>query len=88
MDFNIMEIALKISWIKRIQQNSDAGWKAIRKHLLGGLGGLAFLSPCRYHADLIQLHNLPPFYCSVLKYWQHYRSDFTDDNTQIHNEII
>jgi len=25
MDFSIMEIALKTSWIKRIQQNSDAG---------------------------------------------------------------
>ena len=83
-----MEIALKISWIQRIQQNSDAGWKAIPEHLLGDLGGLAFLSHCRYDINLIQLHNLPPFYCSVLKYWQDYRSDFTDDNIQIQNEII
>jgi len=35
---------LKISWIKRIQQNSDAGWKAISERLLGDLGGLALLS--------------------------------------------
>ena len=48
--------------------------------------------PCLSHSrsdiNLIQLHNLPPFYRSVLKYWQDYRSDFTDDNTQIKNEII
>ena len=88
IDFGIMKIVLKISWIKRIQQNSDAGWKAIPERSLGDLGGLAFLSQCRYEADLIQLYNLPPFYRSVLKYWQHYRSDFTDDNTQIHTEII
>ena len=89
IDFGIMEIALEISWIQRIQQNSDAGWKAIpRERLLGDLGGLAFLSQCRYVINLIQLHNLPPFYRSVLKYWQDYRSDFTDDNTRIQNEII
>ena len=82
-----MEIALKISWIQRIQQNSDAGWKAIPECLLGDLGGFT-LSHCRYDINLIQLHNLPPFYRSVLKYWQVYRSDFTDDNTQIQNEII
>ena len=88
MDFGITEIALKISWIKRIQQNSDARWRAIPERLLGDHDGLAFLSQCRYDVDLIQLHNLPPFYRSVLKQWQHYRSDFTEDNTQIRNEII
>ena len=69
IDFGIMEIAFKTSWIQRIQQNSDPGWKAIPEHLLGDLSGLAFLSHCRYDINLIQLHNLPPFYCSVLKYW-------------------
>ena len=88
LDFGIMEIALKISWIQRIQQNSDAGWKAIPGRLVGDLGGLTFLSHYRYDINLIQLHNLPPFYRSLLKYWQVYRSDFTDDNTQIQNEII
>ena len=36
LDFGIMGIALKISWIQRIQQNSDAGWKAI----LGSMKGV------------------------------------------------
>ena len=55
-DFGIMKIALKISWIQRIQQNSDAGWKAIPERLVGDLGGLAFLSHCRYDTNIIQLH--------------------------------
>ena len=58
------------------------------ERLLGDFGGLAFLSQCRYDVNLIQLDNLPPFYRSVLKYWQDYRSDFTDDNIQVQNEII
>ena len=62
--------------------------KPAPESLLGDLGGLAFLSHCRYDINLIQLHNLPPFYRSVLKYWQDYRSDFTEDNAQIQNEII
>ena len=47
-DCGIKDIALKISWIQRIQQNSDAGWKAIPERLLGYLGDLAFVSHCRY----------------------------------------
>ena len=88
IDFGIMAIALKISWIQRIQQKSDVGKKAIPESLLGDLGGLAFLSHCRYDINLIQSHNPTPFYRSVLKYWQDYRSDFTEDNAQIQNEII
>lgn len=46
IDFGVMEIAFEISWIQRIQQNSDAGWKAIGELLLRDLGGLTFLSHC------------------------------------------
>ena len=41
-DLGTMKIALKISWIQRIQQNSDAGWKAIPERLLGDPGALPF----------------------------------------------
>ena len=60
-----MEIALKISWIQRIQQNSDAGWKTIPERLIGDLGGLAFLSHCRYDINLIQLHMQPTSFLSL-----------------------
>lgn len=88
IDFGIIEIALQISRIQKIQQNSDAGWKAIPERLLGDLGGLTFLSHCLYSINLIQSRNLPAFYRSVLKYWPDYRSDFSDDNTQIQNRIM
>ena len=47
-----------------------------------------FLLDCRYDLNLLQLHNLPPFYHSVLKYWQDYRSVISEDIIQVQNEII
>jgi len=43
-DFNIMEKALKITWINRIQDDSQASWKIIPNRLLHKHGGLAFLT--------------------------------------------
>ena len=88
IDFGLMEIALKIAWIQRIRQNSDAAWKVIPEYALSHLGGFAFLLDCRYDLNLLQLHDLPPFYHSVLKYWQDYRPMFSEDMTQAQNEII
>ena len=73
IDFGLMAIALKITWIQRIRQTSDAAWKVIPEYALSHLGGFAFLLDCRYDLNLLQLHDLPPFYHSVLKYWQDYR---------------
>ena len=33
-DFNIMENALKIAWVNRIQDKSQASWKIIPNQLL------------------------------------------------------
>ena len=83
-----MEIALKIAWIQRIRQSSDASWKVIPEYALSHLGDFAFLLDCCYDLNLLQLHGLPPFYHSVLKYWQDYRPMFSEDMTQVQNEII
>ena len=88
IDFGLMEIALKIAWIQRIRQNSDAAWKVIPEYALSHLGGFAFLLDCRYDLNLLQLHDLPPFHHSVLKYWQDYRPMFSEDMIQAQNEII
>ena len=88
VDFGIMESALKISWVQRIRQNSGAKWKVLPEHLLGHLGGCSFLLSCNYDINLLQVNNLPPFYLSVLKYWQDYRSLWSDNFIQIHNQII
>lgn len=47
-DFAIMEKALKIAWINRIQNQSSASWKIIPDHFLRLHGKLAFLSNCNY----------------------------------------
>ena len=88
VDLGIMEIALKVAWIRRIRQDSDAAWKVIPENAVGHLGGFDFLLDCRYDLNLLQLHNLPPFYHSVLKYWQDYRSVISEDIIQVQNEII
>ena len=88
VDLGIMEIALKVAWIRRIRQDSDAAWKVIPEDAVGHLGGFDFLLDCRDDLNLLQLHNLPPFYYSVLKYWQDYRSVISEDIIQVQNEII
>lgn len=57
IDFGTMETALKISWIPRIQENSDAAWKAIPEYLLSHLGGLAFAYRSDIFDDSAQTHN-------------------------------
>ena len=88
VDLGIVEIALKVAWIRRIRQDSDAAWKVIPENAVGHLGGFDFLLDCRYDLNLLQLHNLPPFYHSVLKYWQDYRSVISEDIIQVQHEII
>ena len=65
--FGLMEIALKIAWIQRIRQNSEAAWKVIPEYALSHLGGFAFLSDCHYDLNLLQLHDLPPFLSFCVK---------------------
>ena len=39
IDFNIMNKALKVAWIPRLQSRSDASWKIIPDAALENLGG-------------------------------------------------
>ena len=79
VDFSIME---------RIHQNAGAKWKVLPKHKISHLGGCSFLLCCHYDLNLLQVNKLPPFYLSMLKYWQDYRSLWSDNFTQTHNQII
>lgn len=76
---------IKIAWIQRIQQCSEAGWKVVPERPLSYLDGFAFLSHCRYDINLLQLHNPSPF---IALCWSTGRSYFAEDITQIQNEII
>ena len=87
IDFNIVNKALKVAWIPRLQSRSDASWKIIPEAALGNLGVISFLSQCNYDVKFLQFNNLPDFYSDLLKYWQNTRSAF-HKNTCPHNEII
>ena len=87
IDFNIMNKALKVAWIPRLQTRSDASGKIIPEAALENLGGISFLSQCNYDVKLLQLNNLPDFYNDILKYWQNTRFAF-QKNTSPRNEII
>lgn len=68
-DFKIMEKALKIAWVNRIQDASQASWKVIPNQLVPKHGDLAFLTKCNYAKNMLNLENLPIFYRNVLDYW-------------------
>ena len=86
-DFNIMNKALKVAWIPRLQTNTDASWKIIPEIVLEHHGGLSFLTHCDYDINLLKLNRLPSFYHEVLKHWQSTKQTF-QNNTSLHNEII
>ena len=87
IDFNIMNKALKVAWIPRLQTRSDASWKIIPEAALENLGGISFLSQCNYDVKFLPFDNLPDFYSDILKYWQNTRFAF-QKNTSPRNEII
>ena len=84
LDFEIMDKALKIAWIKRLTDHNDAAWKIIPEFAATDYGGLSFLIECQYDV----LDNLPPFYHTLLKYWQEYNHDKFLENSDIQNKII
>ena len=86
-DFTIMEKALKIAWIYRIQSNSSAAWKFIPDHILQHHGNLTFLTNCNYDVKSLKLENLPVFYRSILDYWQNFKT-LDDNNSDIKQEIL
>ena len=88
MDFEIMNKALKIAWIKRITENVQPAWKIIPEFTAAKYGGLSFLTKCQYDIKHFNLDNLPPFYHTLLKYWQEYNADKFSEDQCIHNKII
>ena len=61
-DFNIMNKALKVAWIPRLQT-----WKIIPEVALENYGGLSFLTNCNYYINSLQFNHLPSFYREALK---------------------
>ena len=89
-DFKIMEKALKIAWIDRIQDESQASWKIIPNQFFHKNGGLAFLTKCNFATSTLDLDDkLPIFYKKVLDYWCEFKiSTGSDSKSNPKNEIV
>ena len=89
-DFKIMEKALKIAWVNRIQDDSQASWKIVPNRLLHKHGSLAFLTKCNFATNILDLdEKLPTFYKKVLDYWCEFKiSTGIDSKTNPKNEIV
>ena len=48
----------------------------------------SFLTECQYDFKHLSLDNLPPFYHTLLKYWQEYNADKVSEDYCIQNKII
>ena len=58
-DFDIMNKALKVAWIPRLQTRTDASWKIIPAVAFENYGGLSFLTHCNYDINSLQFNHLP-----------------------------
>ena len=72
IDFEIMERALKIAWIKCIPEDGDSSWKTILNYAVRQFGGIDFLINCNYDVKSLNLEQLPE-YRTVLSYWQEFK---------------
>ena len=87
-DFKIMEKALKLAWIKRFQEDSQASWKIIPNHIMHKYGSLTFLTKCNFATNTLALENLPIFYEKILNYWSEFKNSTGYDFKSRHKDEI
>ena len=88
IDFEIMERALKIAWIKRITEGGDASWKTILNYAVRQFGGVDFLINCDYDVNSLNLEQLPEFYRTLLCYWQEFKLSTDSKEIPVYDQII
>ena len=69
INLRTMSKSLRLSWIGRLLDGSDANWKAIPNYYFNRHGGLTFLLNCNYDTKCID-SSLPLFYKEMLEYFQ------------------
>ena len=60
---------MRLGWIGRLIDDTNANWKAIPNYFFNKYGGLAFLLKCNYNVSLFEA-NFPLFYRELLGYFQ------------------
>ena len=88
IDFEIMERALKIAWIKRIAEGGDASWKSILSYAVRQFGGIDFLINFDYDVKVLNLEQLPEFCRTVLCYWQEFKYSSDSEEIPVYDQII
>ena len=87
-DFEIISIALKVTWIRRLHESStDASWSHIPLTLLKKVGG-AFLLEYNYDLKCLKLDLPIQFYKDALSIWQMINQRTPENKEQILNEIL
>ena len=88
-DFTAFDKALKLIWIKRFLDESDADRKLIPMETFDRYGGKLLLQS-RHSIKLLSLDNLPSFYTKMLQFWQEIRNNERTeiDATNIVKEVI
>ena len=87
-DFEIMNNALKVTWIKRLHESSgNASWSHIPLSFLKEVGS-SFLLECNYDLKCLKVSIPINFYKDILHTWQTINQHTPESKEQILNEIL
>ena len=75
MNFRTMVKSLRLSWIGRLLDGTNASWKTIPNYFFNKYGGLSFILKCNYDTKFFE-RNLPLFYRELLQYFQQLSSAY------------
>ena len=70
--------ALRLSWIGRLLNDSNAAWNAIPSSFFNRYGSLPFLLKCNYNSKHLD-KSISSFYLELLDYFKELRSYFQDE---------
>ena len=70
--------ALRLSWISRLLNDSNAAWNAIPDSFFNRYVGLSFLLKCNYNSKHLD-KSVSSFYLELLDHFKELRSYFQDE---------
>ena len=77
IDLESMVKSLRLAWLKRLFNDSDATWKTYLLHLLKPVGGKFFLN-CNYEVSDYTISS--QFYQELLLWWSEFRESFASES--------
>ena len=77
IDLESMVKSLRLAWLKRLFNDSNATWKTYLLHLLGPVGGRFFLN-CNYEVSDYKISS--QFYHELLLWWSEFRESFASES--------